>query len=169
MQQIHEKVRRSIFRVLDFFYPLFRGFMPLQTYHYAACGGLNTALSLLTYFVSYNFILKRQILHLGIIAFQPHVAALLFAFVVTLPIGFYLSMYVTFHGSYLRRRVQFARYFLVIIGCMIINYIFLKIFVEAFGWFPTPSQLLTTGIVIIFNYFSQRHFSFKTQKPANAG
>jgi putative flippase GtrA len=167
MRRVHYKTRAAIFRVLDFFYPLFRKFMPLQTYHYAACGGLNTVLSLVTYFVSYNFILKKQILHLGFIAFQPHIAALFLSFFITFPVGFYLSMYVIFQGSYLKRRVQLLRYFLVIMGCMVINYIFLKIFVELLGWYPTPSQIMTTGVVILFNYFSQRHFSFKADKQAS--
>ncbi|MBA2745498.1 MAG: GtrA family protein, partial [Flavisolibacter sp.] len=89
-------------------------------------------------------------------------------FAFTFPVGFYLSMYVIFKGSYLKRRVQLFRYLLVIIGCMIINYIFLKIFVESLGWYPTPSQMITTGFVIIFNYFSQRFFSFRSEKKAAA-
>lgn len=167
MRIVHYKIRSWIFGVLDFFYPLFRRLMPLQTYHYAACGGTNTFLSLFIYFVSYNFILKKQILHLGFIAFQPHIAALFIAFIFTFPVGFYLSMYVIFQGSYLKRKVQLFRYFIVILGCMVINYICLKIFVEIFGWYPTPSQFLTTGIVILFNYFSQRNFSFKSDKEAS--
>ena len=166
MRRLHHKVRKNIFAVLDVFYPLVKRFMPLQTYHYAACGGSNTVLSLLIYFVSYNYILDKQVLDLGFIAFQPHIAALFISFIITFPIGFYLSMYVTFQGSYLKRRVQFFRYFIVIMGCMVINYICLKIFVEYFGWFPTPSQMLTTAVVILFNYFSQRHFSFRSEKPA---
>lgn len=166
MQRIHNQVRKTIFAVLDIFYPIFRRFMPLQTYHYAACGGTNTVLGLAVYFVSYNFIFQKHILELGFIAFQPHIAAMFLSFCVTFPVGFYLSMYVIFQGSYLRRRVQLFRYFLVILGCMTINYICLKIFVEYFGWYPTPSQLITTGIVILFNYFSQRHFSFRKDKKA---
>jgi hypothetical protein len=164
MRRIHHKVRKSIFAFLDIFYPLFRRYMPLQTYHYAACGGANTALGLLLYFISYNFILNKEVLDLGFIAFQPHIAALFISFFITFPIGFYLSMFVIFQGSYLKRRVQLFRYFLVIMGCMVINYICLKIFVESFGWFPTPSQIVTTGVVILFNYFSQRHFSFRSEK-----
>ena len=164
MRRIHHKVRAGIFAFLDIFYPLFRRFMPLQTYHYFACGGSNTALSLFLYFISYNFILDKEVLDLGFIAFQPHIAALFISFIITFPIGFYLSMFVIFQGSYLKRKVQFFRYFLVIMGCMVINYICLKIFVEHFGWFPTPSQMITTGIVILFNYFSQRHFSFRSVK-----
>ena len=166
MRRIHHKIRKLIFKVLDIFYPLFRRFMPLQTYHYAACGGVNTVLTLFVYFVSYNYILNKEVLHLGFIAFKPHIAALFMSFLVSLPVGFYLSMFVIFQGSYLKRRVQFFRYFVVIIGCMLIDYIGLKIFVEYFGWYPTLSKMLNTVIVIVFNYFSQRHFSFKVQKPA---
>lgn len=165
MRRIHHKIRKLIFRVLDIFYPLFRRFMPLQTYHYAACGGVNTVLTLFVYFVSYNYILNKEVLDLGFVAFKPHIAALFISFLVSLPVGFYLSMFVIFQGSYLKRRVQFFRYFVVIIGCMLIDYIGLKIFVEYFGWYPTLSKMLNTVIVIVFNYFSQRHFSFKVQKP----
>ena len=166
MRRVHYKVRRWIFQVLDIFYPLFRKFMPLQTYHYAACGGLNTFLSLLTYFLSYNYILDKQVVDFGFYAMKPHIAALFISFAFTFPIGFYLSMYVIFQGSYLKKRVQLFRYFIVIMGCMLINYICLKIFVEYLGWYPTPSQFVTTGIVILFNYFFQRHFSFRVEKPA---
>jgi len=140
--------------------------MPLQTYHYAACGGVNTAVSLGTYFIAYNYIFKKQVFDLGFIAFQPHIAALFLSFIVAFPVGFYLSMYVIFHGSYLKRRVQLFRYFIVIVLCMLINYILLKIFVEVFHWYPTPSQVLTTVFVILFNYFSQRHFSFRKKVEA---
>lgn len=170
MERVHQKVQKAIFAVLDIFYPLFRRFMPLQTYHYMACGGTNTFMGLLIYFLSYNYILKKHVLHIGVLAFKPHIAALFISFLYTFPVGFYLSMYVVFQGSYLRRRVQLFRYFLVIMGCMIINYLCLKIFVEYLDWFPTPSQLITTFIVILFSYFTQRHFSFRTEKslPAEA-
>ena len=164
MRKIHYQLRAGILDMVDFFYPLFRKFMPLQTFRYAACGGGNTLLNLTCYFISYNFILAKHDLDLGFITFKPHIAALFISFLITFPIGFYLSMYVVFHGSYLKKRIQLFRYFLVVMGCMVINYIFLKIFVESFHWFPTPSQVLTTGIVIVFSYFSQRHFSFKTEK-----
>jgi len=143
--------------------------MPLQTYHYAACGGGNTLLSLLIYFVSYNFILHKEVLDLGFIAFKPHIAALFIAFFITFPIGFYLSMFVVFQGSQLRRRIQLFRYFLVVMGSMTINYFCLKLFVESFGWFPTPSQIITTVIVICFSYLSQRHFSFRVSNKNTEG
>ena len=161
MRRIHHKIRRTILGFVDFFYPLFKVFMPLQTYRYAACGGANTSFSLFIYFIAYNFIFNKEVVQLGIFAFKPHIAALFFSFFASFPIGFYLSLYVVFQGSELRKRIQLFRYFLVALGCILINYVFLKIFVEGLGWYPTPSHVLTTGIVILFSYFSQRHFSFK--------
>lgn len=163
MRRIHEKVRALILKFVDLFYPLFKRFMPLQVYRYAACGGGNTAFNIFLYFIIYNFILQKQVLNLGFIAFTPHIAAFLIAFCITFPIGFYLSMYVVFHGSFLRRRIQLFRYFVVAMACIVLNYVLLKVFVEQFHWYPTPSMVITTGIVVLFSYLSQRHFSFKSQ------
>ena len=164
MKRIHYKVRYGILQAIDFFYPLFKRFMPLQMYRYAACGGSNTLLSIVLYFVIYNFVLNKQILQLGFIAFTPHIAALLIATCITFPIGFYLSMYVVFQGSYLKKRIQLLRYFLVAAICFVLNYVLLKTFVEVLGWYPTPSQIVTVAIVVLFSYLSQKHFSFRKEK-----
>lgn len=167
MRSVHNQARKMIFSLLDIFYPLFKRFMPIQTYHYAACGGGNTLLNIALYHVFYNFILKKQVLHLGFIAFKPHIAAFLMAFLITFPIGFYLSMYVVFQGSYLRRRIQFTRYFAVSIACLALNYFLLKFFIETLGWYkhPTLSLIATAAIVVTFSYLSNRFFSFKAEKP----
>jgi putative flippase GtrA len=139
--------------------------MTLQMYRYAACGGGNTLFNIFLYFILYNYVLQKHVLQLGFIAFTPHIAAFLIAFCITFPIGFYLSMYVVFHGSYLRRRIQLVRYFTVAMVCLLLNYVLLKLFVEKFGWYPTPSLVITTGFVVFFSYVAQRHFSFRATKP----
>jgi putative flippase GtrA len=164
MKRLHYLIRDSILKLVDFFYPLFKRFMPLQTFRYAACGGSNTLMSIFIYFVTYNFILQKKILHLGPVSISPHIAALIIASCITLPTGFYLSMYVVFQGSYLRRRVQFFRYFLVAASCLLLNYVLLKTFVEVLGWYPTLSQIINTVFVVAFSYLSQKHFSFKSKK-----
>ncbi|MDB5253783.1 MAG: phenylalanine 4-monooxygenase [Flaviaesturariibacter sp.] len=161
MKQVHRQVRSFLLQFIDLFYPPFRRVMTLQMYRYAACGGGNTALNILIYFITYNYILRKELLHVGSLTFTPHIAAFLIAFCITFPIGFYLSMFVVFQGSYLRRRVQLLRYFLVAIACVFLNYLLLKFFVERMGLFPTPALMVTAGIVILFSYLSQRHFSFR--------
>lgn len=96
----------------------------MQTFRYAACGGGNTALDIFIYFISYNFILDKQIVDLGIVAISPHIAAFIISFSVTFPIGFVLSKYVTFEQSNLRGRVQLFRYMQIVASCILLNYVF---------------------------------------------
>lgn len=141
--------------------------MPEQTFKYAATGGMNTAVDILLYFVFYNFVLKKEILDLGFYAISPHIAAFLMSFIITFPTGFLLAKFISFPGSYLRKRIQLTRYGLTVAGSIILNYIFLKLFVETVGIYPTPSKIMTTFIVIIFSYTSQKYFTFKIENTSS--
>ena len=158
-------MKHGIIALIDFFYPPFRRFMPLQTFRYIACGGGNTLLDIIIYFVCYNFILDKQIVHTPVGAVSPYIAAFIIAFIVTFPTGFYLNRNVVFTGSTLRGRVQLGRYFLLVIACIVLNYVFIKLFVERFGFYPTVAKLLTTVIVVAFSYLTQKKFTFKVSKP----
>lgn len=156
-------MRKLILNFIDFFYPLFKRLMPLQTFRYAACGGFNTVLDISLFFVSYNYIFKKQLVHFRNIVISPHIAAFMLAFSVTFPVGFYLSRYVVFSGSVLRGRVQLFRYFLLVLACIALNYMFIKMFVEQFHIYPTLAKVFTTLIVVSFSYLTQKHFTFKTK------
>jgi putative flippase GtrA len=147
--------------VIMWFYPPFRRFMPEQTFKYAATGGGNTVLDIFLYFIAYNFVLKKEILDLGFYAISPHIAAFFMSFAITFPTGFLLAKFISFPGSYLRKRIQLLRYGITVMGSIVLNYIFLKIFVEYCGWYPTPSKVATTAVVIVFSYTAQKYFTFK--------
>jgi putative flippase GtrA len=138
--------------------------MPLQTFRYAACGGFNTILDIALFFIAYNFIFDKEVVFISFIAISPHIAAFLSAFIVTFPLGFYFSRYVVFTGSNLRGRIQLLRYFLLVLACIALNYMFLKILVEQFHIYATVSKIITTVIVVSFSYFTQKHFTFKVKK-----
>jgi putative flippase GtrA len=161
MRKLHENTRSRILRVVDLFYPLFRKIMPLKTFRYAACGGFNTFLDISLFFVSYNFVLRKQDIHVFFLTIGPHIAAFLISFCITFPTGFYLSRYVVFQETSVRKRAQLKKYFMVVLGCLLLNYAFLKLFVDVFGWYPTPSKLLTTVFVIAFSYLTQKNYTFK--------
>lgn len=137
--------------------------MPLQTFRYAACGGGNVVLDICLYFISYNFIFKKEIVDLGFIAFKPHIAALLVSLFITIPIGFLLSKYVVWTQSSLKGRIQLFRYLVIVGTNILLNYFFIKLFVERFHFFPTIAKIVTTAIVIIFSYLSQKHYTFKVK------
>jgi len=157
------RTKAFVLRKVDFFYPVFRPFMDLQTFRYLALGGSNTVLDIFLYFISYNFILDKEIIHVPVFgAISPHIGAFLLAFSITFPIGFLLMRTMVFTESVLRGRIQLFRYFSVAMFNIFMNYVLLKLFVEQFGFYPTPSKILTTSIIVITTYILQRTFTFKS-------
>lgn len=150
--------------ILDFFYPLFRRFFDKTTYRYAVCGGLNTLFDIFLFFISYHYILQKENLEIGIVVVSPHIAAFLFAFMISFPVGFLLMRFIVFQESQLKGRIQFFRYLVIVICSLFLNYFFLKLFVEYFHFYPTPAKIATTFFVVAFSYVSQRNFSFKTNQ-----
>ncbi|MBP5134932.1 MAG: GtrA family protein [Paludibacteraceae bacterium] len=161
MRNILKKIQSFILKCIDFFYPPFRGKIPIDVFRYGACGGANTVFDWLLYFVVYHFVVRKQIVDLGVVALSPHIASLFITFPITFFSGFLLSKYISFRGSVLRGRTQLTRYAMVVAACILINYASMKFFVDLLHFYPTPSKMLTTFITIIFSFFSQRNFTFK--------
>ena len=157
-------MRNLILKIIDAFHPLFSRFMPLQTFRYAACGGANTLLDIILFRIFEQRFSSHKVLYYAGFAFKPHIAALISAFCITFPIGFYLSRYVVFTESNIRGRVQLARYFSLVLACIALNYMFIKFFVEQLHIEPTISKIITSVFVVTFSYISQKHFTFKVKK-----
>ena len=120
-------------------------------------------LDILLYFVAYNFVLQKQVVYTPIGAISPYIAAFLMSFIISFPIGYLLNRHIVFPGSSLKGRVQLFRYFLLVVICIVLNYVFIKLFVEQFGIFPTVAKMLTTIIVVSFSYLTQKNFTFKKE------
>ena len=157
-----------IIAAIDFFYPPFRKYMPIQTFRYAVCGGGNTLLDIVIYYISYHYILHKQILYTPITAIEPHNAAIFFGLAVSVPTGFYLNRNIVFTGSSLRGRIQLFRYLLLVFVCLLLNYFFIKLFVEQFHIWATVAKILTTIIVISFSFVTQKYFTFRVSEANKA-
>jgi len=155
-------LKEWIIALIDFFYQPFRKLMPIQTFRYAACGGGNMLLDIFIYFIAYNFIIQKHIVYTPLGAMKPHIAAFLLSFAISFPTGYFLNKYIVFPGSILRGRVQLFRYFLLVVICVFLNYIFISLFVDQFHFYPTIAKILTTVIVVTFSYLTQKNFTFKT-------
>ncbi len=158
-------IRHIVLQVIDFFHKPFAPWINKTTFRYLACGGSNTVLDILIYFISYNFILAKQPVVLAHdVIISSHIAAFLMSFSISFPLGFTLSKYIVFPESNLKGRIQLLRYALLVCMCILLNYVFLKLFVEWCHFYPTPSKILTTVIVAAFSYVSQRNFTFKVKE-----
>lgn len=149
--------------VIDWFYPPFRRVMPLQTFRYAACGGSNTLLDIGLFAFTHDYVFKGQMVETPFVTLTPHIAAFLAAFSITFPTGFFLGRYVVFEGASVRKREQLPKYMAVVLGAVLLNYFFLKVFIETFGIHAVLAKVLTTVVVVSFSYYSQKHFTFKAK------
>ena len=154
-------MQKKIISFIDFFYPPFRRMMPLQTFRYAVCGGGNMLLDITLFYISFNFILHKQILNVGFMSFKPYNAALCMAFCITFPVGFLLNKYIVFNSSYLRSHVQLFRYVLIVAINLVLNYVILNVLVQYMHFFPTVAKIFATALIVMFSYLSQKHFTFK--------
>jgi putative flippase GtrA len=167
------RLAHIITKIIDFFYrPFSRWFSP-QLFRYAACGGGNMVLDWVLYFLIYNFVIGHQLLYitlpfregLGVgFCITPHIATLCIVFPITLLTGFWLNKYVTFTQSNLRGSKQLMRYIAIVALNLAVNYFGLKLCVECFGWYPTPSKMFITLITIAISYFGQKYYSFRVSK-----
>lgn len=155
-------IRNLINGIISWVYVPFKGFIPLETFTYAATGGANTALDILLYFICYHFVLDKQIVDIGVAAISPHIAAFLIVFPITFITGFLLAKYITFTSSRIKGKTQLLRYMITVAGAILLNYILLKVLVEYLYIWPTVAKIITTVIVVVYSYMMQRYFTFKT-------
>lgn len=163
--RFNKKVAVAVTRAVDFFYPPFKRLISLQIFRYGVTGGANVCLDWVLYFICYNFIFNKSVVHItSFLAFEPHIASFITVFPITFLTGFWLAKYVSFSNSNIRGRVQMFRYFTVVLFNILINYLGLKLFVEVFGIYPTPSKMMITVIATAISFLAQKYYSFKVKK-----
>ena len=161
-----QKIAQIITKIIDFFYQPFKKWMPKQLFTYGMCGGGNMVLDWVLYFIVYNFIIGHDLVNLqsSFFHFQltmtPHIASLCIVFPITLVTGFLLNKYITFTQSEIKTVKQFFRYCLIVVINLAINYFGLKLCVEVWGWYPTPSKMLITIVTVIISFLCQKYFTF---------
>jgi putative flippase GtrA len=152
-----------LLKIIDAGYFIFKKIIPLKTYRYAVCGGSNLVLDITLYFICFQFIFDKQNLDLFIAVLSPHIASLFLVFPITFFIGFLLNRFIVFSESKLSFKTQFLRYLSVALIALLLNYICMKLLVDVFHFYPTPSRFLTIIITVLFSYIMQNKFSFKVE------
>lgn len=154
----------GIRRIIDSFYigPV-RRVLSLELFRYGACGGGNMLLDALYYFLIYHYVVCERFIDLGVVVISPHISSLAIVFPITFVNGFWLNRNVAFRESNLRTRTQLTRYLLSVGGAILLNYLCMKLFVEAFHFWATPSKLLTTCISSVYSFLAAKYFTFQVK------
>ena len=151
-----------ITKAIDFVYikPL-RAIVPQQVFRYLVCGAVTAFLDAVWYYIIYHYIVCEQFIDCRFVVVSPHIAALCVVFPITFFTGFWLNRNVAFQVTDVSSRPQLIKYALSVVGSIILNYVCMKLFVDAFGIWATPSKMLTTAVCAIYSFMAGRYFTFK--------
>lgn len=95
---------------------------------------------------------------------MPAAVNLAIAWSASLVVAFAAYRRLVFHVSGNLAR-DFARFFSVNVGGLLINAAALFLLVDVGGLPAIPTQLCITVVVVVFNYLGHRHFSFRRRAP----
>lgn len=160
-------MRKALLKIIDFFYPLASKWLSIATFRYLATGGTTACISILGYFIIYNYILQQQDIKLGKYLITAHTLSLIINSVLTFLTGFVLNKYLVFTTSTLKGRIQLFRYGTIFTINILLNFAFLKILVEGLHFYPSIANAIITIVLGLFSYFSQKYFSFKIKKTSS--
>ena len=122
------------------------------------------ALGFLTYIIIYHFVVNKQVVDIGVYAFEPYSFALFISSSQTFFVGFLLNKYVVFLQSNLKGRIQLFRYLLSFLFNFCLNYVLLKGLIVYLKMNAVLAQMLVTIIIVAISYVTQRHFTFRVKK-----
>lgn len=155
-------IARSFISVIDALYvPPFSRLVSREIFGYGLCGALNMALDTLWYFVIYHYIIAERFIDLGFVFVSPHIASLVVVFPITFFTGFWLNKYVAFRVTDYSKHNRLIRYAFSVLGSIVLNYVSMKLLVEYFMLWPTPSKMLTTLITACYSFLAAKFYTFK--------
>lgn len=136
----------------------------LKGFRYIISGGSATFVDIGSYFIMYQWVLKKQEVHLSLFTISPHIASFLVSFFLGMVTNFVITKFFVFnHQTNMRKREELLRFVIVSIIVFSGNYILLKFFVETLGIYPTPSRMLSSGIIAVCSFNLHKYFTFKVK------
>ena len=162
------RLAEVIGKAIDYCYirPISR-IIPNEVFRYGVCGGVNMLLDVVWYYLILHYIVAEQMIELGVVVVSPHVAALIIVFPITFFTGFWLNRNVAFRATQFGQGKQLFRYALTVVGSILLNYVCIKLFVEACHIWATPAKALTTVVSVVYSYLVGRYFTFAQQTKSS--
>lgn len=161
-------MRRTLLKLIDFFYPPFSRWLTIDTFRYIVSGGTTACSGVLSFYIFYNWVLHQKNLHVDFPLLPElvtaHSAALLMSTFVAFLVGFTLNKYLVFTTSELKGRIQIFRYATVLGVNLGLNFAMMKYMVEGLHFYPSLSQAFITLTLSLCSYFLQKHFTFRIKK-----
>jgi putative flippase GtrA len=135
--------------------------LPFEVFAYLATGGFNTLLNIGLFIVSY------QIFAPAPLAVET---ATTISFGISVITGFWLNKHFAFTNASNKKKdiqKQFGKYALVALQGQLSDYLITKGLILCLSFTAQAAYILSTVIMLIVNYFLQKHFTFKARAMHN--
>lgn len=153
--------------ILDLLYPIFKKFLPYQVYAYLGVGAINTVLNIAIFVICYQFLIPNSGFSINNFIIASYTISLLIAFITTVPTGFWLAKHFAFNQNQEKQEKgtkQLFKYFLVVLQGLGSDYLILKALIVFLNFQPPVAKVISTVVVLTFNYVLQKYFTFKVNK-----
>ena len=129
---------------------------------YFFSAGIATAVDVAVYFLAFNFIYEKQDIHIfNLIVLSAPTGSLILSYTCGLVTNFLITKYLVFTESDLRGIHQLARYVMVAVLILMLNYFFMSFLIKILEWYPTLSRVVSAITIGLLSFVIHKFYSFR--------
>jgi putative flippase GtrA len=139
-----------------------RSILDNKIIRYFFSAGIATAVDVAVYFLAFNFIYEKQDIHLfDFLVLSAPTGSLILSYTCGLLTNFLITKYLVFTESDLRGIHQLARYVMVALLVLLLNYIFMSFLIKVLEWFPTIARVVSAIAIGMLSFVIHKFYSFR--------
>jgi putative flippase GtrA len=129
---------------------------------YLISAGLATWVDVVVYFISFNYLYKKEDIDIfGFYTVSAPTASLILSYTIGLLTNFTLTKFLVFKESELETHKQLFRYVMVAILVLILNYFLMSFLIRQLEWYPTLARAVSAISIGVLSFVVHKSFSFK--------
>ena len=139
-----------------------RNILDNKIVRYFFSAGIATVVDVTVYFLAFNFIYEKQDIHLfNLVTLSAPTGSLMLSYTCGLMTNFLITKYLVFTESDLRGIHQLARYVMVAMVILLLNYFFMSFLIKVLEWFPTIARIVSAITIGMLSFVIHKFYSFR--------
>ncbi len=135
---------------------------------YFFSAGIATGVDITVYFLAFNFIYQKQDIHLfNLVVLSAPTGSLILSYTCGLVTNFLITKYLVFTESDLKGIHQLARYILVALLILFMNYLLMSFLIKVLDWYPTLSRVVSALSIGLLSFVIHKFYSFRVSGNEN--
>ena len=133
-----------------------------KVFRYFVSAGVATVVDISVFYLSYNFLFRKEPLHLSFnLAFSAPTLSLVLSTSCGVMTNFLITKVFVFHESTLKTHKQIFRYVLVALFVLGLNYLLMTFLIKELNWYPTIARTFAALSIGVLSFTFHKYFSFR--------